>query len=116
MAKRGRKKKSTTKKKKDYMTILYGALFIIFCIAGLLGLGPVGNGIAAISMFCFGSLWFLILVLLLMLGLYLLIKREWCDFFSVKMIGIYLFLFGLLMFRYIKRHLYQDSILGFVLD
>ena len=108
MAKRGRKKKktTTTKKKKNYMTILYGAIFIIFCIAGLLGLGPVGNFIAAVTMFGFGSLWFFILILLLILGLYLLIKMEWCDFFSVKMIGLYLFIFGLLML------LHKDMING----
>ncbi len=108
MAKRGRKRKrsTTTKKKKNYMTILYGAILIIFGVAGLLGLGPVGNFIAAIIMFCFGSLWFFILLLLLILGLYLLIKHEWCDFFSVKLIGLYLLIFGLLML------LHRDMING----
>ena len=107
MAKRGRKRKSTTTKKKvNYMTILYGAIFILITIPGLLGLGPVGNGIAAVTMFCFGTIWSFILILLLILGIYLLIKRQWCDFFSVKMIGLYLFLFGLLML------LHKDMING----
>ncbi len=107
MAKRGRKRKSTTTKKKvNYMTIVYGAIFVLITIPGLLGLGPVGNGIAAVTMFCFGSIWSFILILLLILGIYLLIKRQWCDFFSVKMIGLYLFLFGLLML------LHKDMING----
>ena len=39
----------------------------------------------------------ILLVALVVVGFVLLIKREWPDFFSSKLLGIYLFVLGLLV-------------------
>jgi S-DNA-T family DNA segregation ATPase FtsK/SpoIIIE len=40
------------------------------------------------------------IILFLILGIYTFIKKEWPDFFSTKMLGLYLFIIGLLTFMH----------------
>ena len=92
-----RKKKKVVKTKFKYKNELYGILFILCAILGLGKLGIVGEGIAAFSLFLVGSIYMILLVALLVVGCYLLVKRECPDFFSSKLLGIYLFVLGLLV-------------------
>lgn len=92
-----RKKKKVVKTKFKYTNELYGILFILCAILGLGKFGIVGEGIAAFSLFLVGSIYMILLIALLVVGCYLLIKREWPDFFSSKLLGIYLFVLGLLV-------------------
>lgn len=95
MAKRKRKK--TKKKQKiEISAEIYAIFLIILAILGLGKLGPVGKFIASFSLFLTGSLYFVTLVVLLLIGIYVLFKREWPELFSTKMFGIYLFVIGLL--------------------
>lgn len=94
MAKRKRKKKTESTFELDVQ--LYGILFILASILGLGKYGPVGKGIASFSLFLVGSLYIPLLVVTLILGIYVLFKKEWPDFFSKKMLGVYLFTMGLL--------------------
>ncbi len=96
MAKRGRKRKR--KSFDDLMLRLYGSLLIILCVFGIFMIGPVGRVVAIGSIYLFGSLYLILLGLLLLLGIYLLFFDEWPDFFSSKLIGIYIFLIGFLCF------------------
>ena len=43
-----------------------------------------------------GVFYNILLILLLILGGYLIIKREWPNFFTTKMLGFYLFMIGIL--------------------
>ena len=87
------KKKTKREKKKAfaYSTELYGILLLLAGIIGIGKYGPVGNLISA-----FGVFYNILLILLLILGGYLIIKREWPNFFTTKMLGFYLFMIGIL--------------------
>ena len=95
MAKRKRKKS----KKKEKIVIsneIYAILLIIAAILGLGKLGPVGKVIASLCLFTSGSVYMILLLVLLIVGIYTIIKREWPEFFTTKMFGIYLFVIGVL--------------------
>ena len=95
MAKRKRKKQ--VEKGFGHSVELYGILFLLCSILGIGKFGPVGKGIASFSLFLVGSIYIVLLLSLFVLGVYLLIKREWPDLFNTKLIGIYLFVLGLLV-------------------
>lgn len=92
------KKKNKREKKKAfaYSTELYGVLLLLAGIIGIGKYGPVGNLISAFAIFLVGVFYNILLILLLILGGYLIIKREWPNFFTTKMLGFYLFMIGIL--------------------
>ena len=92
------KKKTKREKKKAfaYSTELYGVLLLLAGIIGIGKYGPVGNLISAFAVFLVGVFYNILLILLLILGGYLIIKREWPSFFTTKMLGFYLFMIGIL--------------------
>ena len=92
-----RKKKKVVKNKFKYKNELYGIILILCGILGLGKFGPVGRAIASFGLFLVGSIYMVLLIALLVVGGILLIKREWPDFFSSKLLGIYLFVLGLLV-------------------
>lgn len=92
-----KKKKKETKKKFEYAAELYGVLFILIAILGLGKYGPVGRFITSFFLFLFGSLYMVFILALLVVGGYLILKREWPDFFTTKLIGVYIFTLGLLI-------------------
>lgn len=92
------KKKTKRERKKAfaYSTELYGVLLLLAGIIGIGKYGPVGNLISAFAVFLVGVFYNILLILLLILGGYLIIKREWPNFFTTKMLGFYLFMIGIL--------------------
>ena len=99
MAKR-KKKKSKKTSSIEIGIELYAILIIFITIIGLGKLGPVGKAITSFSLFLTGSAYMLFLILMLILGIYTFIKKEWPDFFTTKMLGLYLFVIGLLTFMH----------------
>ena len=99
MAKR-KKKKSKKTSSIEIGIELYAILIIFITIIGLGKLGPVGKIITSFSLFLTGSAYMLFLILMLVLGIYIFIKKEWPDFFTTKMLGLYLFIIGLLTFMH----------------
>lgn len=96
-----RKKKKLKKTSSIEISIeLYAILIIFITIIGLGKLGPVGKIITSFSLFLTGSAYMLFLILMLVLGVYIFIKKEWPDFFTTKMLGLYLFIIGLLTFMH----------------
>ena len=94
MAKRKRKRQ---KKQKIEISIeLYAVLLVIIAVIGLGKLGPAGRLVASFGLFLTGSIYMVFILSLLIVGIYAFIKKEWPDFFSTKMFGIYLFVIGLL--------------------
>ena len=92
-----KKKKKDTKKKFEYAAELYGVLFVLIAILGLGKYGPMGRFITSFFLFLFGSIYMVFIVALLVVGGYLIVKREWPDFFTTKLIGTYIFTLGLLV-------------------
>ena len=95
MAKR---KKSKKKVKSEVAIELYAIGLFILSIIGIGKFGPVGRFISSISLFFTGTLYLVFLIIILLIGLYGILKREWPDFFSTKMLGFYLFVIGTLTF------------------
>lgn len=95
MAKRKRKKQ--TKKGFEYKLEVIGLVLLLASILGIGKYGPVGRMIASFALFLVGSIYMVLLVVLFIVGAYLLVKREWPDFFSTKLMGVYLFVFGFLI-------------------
>lgn len=96
MAKRKRKKTSS-KKDNEFIIQLYGVILIIAAILGMGKYGPVGRMIASFGLFLTGSIYMLFLVTLFIIGGYLVIKRKWPNFFSTKLVGLYIFTIGFLI-------------------
>lgn len=95
MAKKKRKK--AVKKGFNYSAEIAGIILILIAILGIGKYGPVGRLIASFGLFIVGSLYNVFLVVLFIVGGYLLLKREWPDFFSTKLVGVYIFVLGLLI-------------------
>ena len=92
-----KKKKKQTKKGFEYSAELYGIILLLCSILGIGKYGPVGRLISSFSLFLVGSIYMVFLVVLFIIGAYLLIKREWPDFFETKLLGIYTFTLGFLI-------------------
>ena len=101
MAKRKKRSRESTK---TFPIEIKGIIMIIIGIIGFLGykaniLGMVFKGFA---MFLMGTFDFVFLALLIILGGYILIKRESPKFFSARMFGITLFIIGLLSLAHLN--------------
>ena len=92
-----KKKKKEPKKKFGYQVELYGILYILIGILGICGYGPCGELICAFSAFLFGCLYFVFLISLIIIGVYIILKKEYPDFFNTKLIGFYVLLIGILI-------------------
>ena len=97
-----KKKKKKEKKKFSYQAELYGILYILIGILGICGYGPCGELICAFSAFLFGCLYFVFLIALIIIGFYILLKKEYPDFFNTKLIGFYILIIGLLMLLHVS--------------
>ena len=109
--------KRKTRRKQDndgfkYPIEIKGIIFIVIAIIGFLGYKAniLGSIIKGFSMFLMGSFDFIFLGFLLISGGYMLIKREKPKYFSSRLIGLYVFLIGLLSLAHIN---YVDDKLGF---
>lgn len=92
-----KKRKDEKKKTFEHSTELYGVGFVLCAILGIGKYGPVGQLIASFGLFLLGSLYAVFPVILLIIGGYLIIKRQWPKFFTSKLIGIYVLGLGLLV-------------------
>ena len=104
-----RKKKKETKKGFAHSKELYGVLLVLAAILGIGRYGPVGNMIASFAIFLVGVFYNVFLVILLVLGAYLIINREWPNLFTTKMLGIYLLVIGLLILMHENFILQNDG-------
>jgi len=99
-----KKKKSSKHKEKEgfnYSVELIGLLLIVIGIIGF-GFGPVGEMIKQFAMFIVGEWWALILLLVLGMGLYMLMKRKLPNFFTAKLLGVYILIIVILTASHIS--------------
>ena len=103
MAKKKQKKKENNSGFK-YPIEIKGIVFIVIAIIGFLGFKAniLGTIIKGFAMFLMGSFDFIVLAFLLIFGSYMLVKRENPKYFSSRMIGIYIFLIGLLSLAHLN--------------
>ena len=63
--------------------------------------GPVGHIIKSFAIFLMGTWWAIAIILLMILGLFMIVKKDVPKFFSSRLIGLYLLLISLLAFSHI---------------
>ena len=103
MAKKKRKKQ--TRKTFEYKSELIGLILLVLSVLGIGKLGVAGEFVASFALFLVGSIYMVLLAVVFIVGGYLLIKREWPDFFSTKLIGLYILTIGFLVI------MHQDFVL-----
>ena len=104
-----KKKKKTVDKGFEHGIELYGIILVLCSILGIGKYGPVGRMIASFGLFLVGSLYIVFLLVLFIIGSYLLVKRKWPDFFSTKLIGLYIFTLGGLIIMHREFVLENDG-------
>ena len=105
-----KKKKRTVEKKSldGYQIELIGVAMILISIIGLCQWGPVGSMVKAFAAFLMGNLYGLLLITVIVIGIYLMIKRERPKFFSGKLIGLYLTIISVLVICHLLGGYYKD--------
>lgn len=91
MAKKKKTSKKQEKKEFTYSAELIGIFLILLGILGF-GFGPVGLVIKKFAMFLVGEFWWAILLLTLFMGMFMLFKRTLPNFFTTKLLGLYILL------------------------
>lgn len=112
MAKK-KKRKEVEKKGTGYQVELIGLGLILLAVIGCIpGTGIVGNFIRNFSMFLAGPWYGVILASVVIVGIYMIVKREKPDFFTSKLVGLYVFFVGVLLLSHIK-YLEDTELKGF---
>ncbi len=96
MAKK-KERKTKKDKKPTYLIELYGIILILIAILGIGKYGPAGRIIASFALFLVGNLYFFLLLVLLVVGVYIIINRKGINLLSSKMVGVYLFIIGIVV-------------------
>ncbi len=101
-----RKKRKENKKDTGYLIELKGMLLILISIIGICKFGIVGNFIESFSAFFVGTAYIILLAIVFIVGIYMIIKRDYPNFFDSKLIGLYSIAVAFLVFchlDYIKQ-------------
>ena len=102
MAKRKRRKKASSAPNFKFSIEITGLIFVLIGIIGLGKFGAIGNLIKEFAVFLFGSYFNILIFLILILGLYMMIKRKLPEFFTGRLIGFYLLLLSFLTFAHLN--------------
>ena len=106
-----KKKTSSSSKKKGKIPVeIFGILYIVLTILGLLRSGFVGEMVSNFAIFLFGSFYNWGLVYFLIVGGYVLIFREKPKLFTKKLIGFYLLAIAILSMSHVKYIMYDTNI------
>lgn len=95
MAKHKRKKDATAGNIK-FSIELVGLFLILLAIIGLGKFGFIGKIIKDFSIFLFGAWFNLLIILVLIVGTFMLLKRKLPNFINVRLVGLYLLIISLL--------------------
>ena len=96
------KKKTKKTKEFEYSNEIIGVVLILFSIIGMLGYGRAGNFIRSFSVFLVGIAYFPLLVLFLILGVCLIVKRKTPKLVSRESIGVYLIIISVLTILHLE--------------
>ena len=106
-----KKKTSSSSKKKGKIPVeIFGILYIVLTILGLLRSGFVGRMVSNFGIFLFGAFYNWGLVYFLLVGGYVLLFREKPKLFTKKLIGFYLFAIAILSMSHVKYIMYDTNV------
>ncbi len=98
MAKRKKRKQETEEKNFQLPIEVHGVIYIILAVLAFLpGNGLVGRLVRCFGVFLFGSWNIILLIILLIMGLFIVIKKRYPNFLDKKLIGFYIVLLGILI-------------------
>ncbi len=97
-----KKKQKKDKDKFEYSNEIIGVLLILLSIIGMLGYGRAGNFLRSFSVFLVGTAYFPLLVVFLILGVYIIVKRKTPKMVSRESIGVYLIVMSILVLLHLK--------------
>ena len=95
-------KKSKSNNKFEYTNEIVGVIIILIGIIGILGTGIIGNMVKSFSIFLVGTLYLLLLITLVIVGILLIFKENSINLLSSRMIGVYILLISFLVLLHIK--------------
>jgi len=96
-----KKTKKEVDKKFEYSNEVTGIILILVSIIGICRYGPVGRFISSFSIFLVGTIYPILLILFLIIGIYYIAKRKAPNYFTAKLLGLYTFLLSLLIFLHL---------------
>lgn len=111
MAKK-KKRKEEKKPSSGYQVELIGVLLIATSIIGICQFGIVGDFLSGFASFLVGTAYNILLVCVFIIGVYMIVKRQEPDFFTSKLVGLYIIVFALLIFAHTK-YIKQLDLQGF---
>lgn len=90
---------------------LYGILILTFSVIALSRVGSVARSVTYLLRFLIGSWDFVIPLVFIYIGLYVMVKREWPGWWSTRKAGLFLFVLGLLLKYHISlfHNLYPNG-------
>ena len=96
-----RKRRRETKNKFEYWPMIIGLVLIVVSLLSMISpiqnMGFVGQLGASFAMFLIGTGYEILLLAVFILGLYLVVKREWPDFLNTHFIGLYIIAIGFIV-------------------
>ena len=104
-----RKKRKEEKIKNNFTVELFGLFLVLFAIIGIYPFGKVGFFFECFSVFLVGTWYNVLLVLIGIIGIYMMIKRDKPKYFSSNLIGFYIMIISIL----ILTHLVYKDYVGF---
>ena len=97
-----KKKRKEKEVNVSYKVELVGVIFILASIIGIGRFGPVGRLISAFGVFLMGNWWFIFFAILIIIGAYMILKREVPIFLDGKIIGLFITLLMVLTLSHYK--------------
>ena len=95
-------KKEKNKNKFEYSNEIMGVIVILLGIIGILGTGIVGNLVRSFAIFLVGTVYLALLILLVIMGIVLILKKDMPNLLSSRFIGVYTIVISLLVVLHIK--------------
>ena len=95
-------KKDKNKNKFEYSNELVGVFIILLGIIGILGTGIIGNIVRSFAIFLVGTMYLFLLLLLIIIGIFLILKKEGPNLLSSKLIGTYIIVISTLVIFHMK--------------
>ena len=107
-----RKKRKEIKKGKEYAVELKGIMLILISIIGCCPFGVVADIIKGFASFLVGVWWAELLIIIGICGIYMIINRKKPDFFTAKLVGLYIIIIAVCMLSHIGyiKNLNSDTI------
>ena len=107
-----KKKRKEVKKDKDYVVELKGILLLLICIIGCCPFGVVADIIKGFASFLVGVWWAEALILVGICGIYMIVKRKKPEFFTPKLVGLYIIIIAICILSHVGyiKNLNSDTI------